>query len=248
MFVVVGAVGSWAPVAHATRIANFQVSGQNIVGQSNGTTKSRLITGSVLHSNCNITVVNNSTQYSQTIVYFIKLSINTPGNGVTVNAPINTWTTVWQSDPTAAGTSVTLSPTSAAADAVTPCTTGADACTFPISPHDDFYQPVSSPNASTTVPSNANFPVSYLNGYPVTNPGTPMPNTLAGFVDQVKCEGWIKVDDATAGNGGFVTASGTLTTFTESMPLVGLKDDSKASLVTTTPSNTPIIIQEGRPF
>lgn len=75
-----------------------------------------------------------------------------------------------------------------------------------------------------------------------------LPATTA-LTQDIKCYGTIKVDDATAGKSGFVTASGELTTFMESAPGAGLGGGGGTSkTVTTTPNSTVIMIGEGRPF
>jgi len=68
-------------------------------------------------------------------------------------------------------------------------------------------------------------------------------------VQTVTCTGWIKVDDNDPSNPGFVTASGMLTTYAESAPGVDLSGrGGNGRNSTTTPSTTPIVISEGRPF
>lgn len=65
----------------------------------------------------------------------------------------------------------------------------------------------------------------------------------------IRCEGWIKVENSTAGNQGFVIASGTLTTFVEATASVDI--DGSATTGdnnTVAPTVTPILIGEGRPF
>ena len=107
-------------------MATFSASGQNVLG-INGTSK--VITSSTLYSNCNVTVTNNSNQ-SQTITYYIKLTVN----GVT------------SYESTTTGTAVILSASNNSSG--TNCANNSSSsCTFPFGGSEDF-SPRLTPNGS----------------------------------------------------------------------------------------------------
>ncbi len=78
------------------------------------------------------------------------------------------------------------------------------------------------------------------------------PNYTAAFTQNISCTGTISVVDTTTGSPGFVTASGTLTTFQESQTGALMKNNvanaSSSSSGSANPSITPIVIGEGRAF
>lgn len=84
----------------------------------------------------------------------------------------------------------------------------------------------------------------------------PMLCELNTVIQTVRCEGEIRVDDASGAAPGHIVASGTLTTFTESVGGVSLGTDifgrnttgGSSKTNAATPTFTPIVIGEGRPF
>jgi hypothetical protein len=78
--------------------------------------------------------------------------------------------------------------------------------------------------------------------------------TLTGGVaygtQRLDCSGSIQVVDHTAGTPGYITASGFMTTITESAPggEVGSTSGASTRTYTGAPSQTPLSIGEGRPF
>lgn len=84
----------------------------------------------------------------------------------------------------------------------------------------------------------------------------PMLCAQANTVQNVRCEGEIRVEDATGAAPGHIVASGTLTTFTESVGGVSLGTDifgrnvsgGASKFNAATPTFNPIVIGEGRPF
>ncbi len=91
---------------------------------------------------------------------------------------------------------------------------------------------------------------------PLSGNAMNFPMIKAGQIitQNVRCEGRIEVDNATAGSPGFVVASGSLVTFVESLAGAALTfaADGTANGTgknnTTAPTFTPIMIGEGRPF
>lgn len=66
---------------------------------------------------------------------------------------------------------------------------------------------------------------------------------------ELRCEGSIQVWDTTATSPGFVTASGVITTFTQSASGAGLGvGGGDSNTAATNPTSTPIVIGEGRAF
>jgi len=207
--------------ARATRVANFSAQGTSSLGANYGTTtnSSLVVKNQKLYSNCSVTISNSSSS-TQNITYSITLSATLATNGGGAGAIATT-----PAMPITFSRTITLA--SAGTTGGANCSSS-PTCTIP--------QNIDAYTFGADTLTGGDFP--YLTSDAVT-----------AQAESVSCYGYIQVNDNSTAAPGFVTASGTLTTFTEASPGVSTNANGIGSnMTTTTPSQTAIVISEGRPF
>ncbi|MGZ3700301.1 MAG: hypothetical protein ACXVC4_00880 [Bdellovibrionota bacterium] len=204
--------------ARATRVANFNASGTSSLGANYGTTPNSSV------------VIAQSNLYSNCSVTITNNSSSTQNitYSITLSASL---ATNGGASGAYAGMPVTFSNPIVLAPAGT---VGGTNC---------------SSSTTCTIPQNSD---SYVVGGVTLRNGDFPPLTSNGstaYAESLSCYGSITVNDNSTTAPGFVTAAGALTTFTEASPGVSTSASTAGSnMATTIPSQTPIVISEGRPF